>query len=159
MRIQEKTVRIFKSQLQTLFSFTGQKIRLPANKDSKYHLSKPVNKYLAKMEEMGTEVDCPYTEETIDSLRQSGERFDVKTLLGILNREVEGREFNYNAMLESVNAELRKGTLNYEAGEEEGSWLLYFETEHPLNKYPMLRPRSLRDMIVSGEILPTRESE
>jgi hypothetical protein len=88
--------------------------------------------------------------ETIDSLRESGERFTIPTLIEIMSRDVGGREFDVSKVYDSVYAEMNHETLKVEEGPDD--LYLYFEPDHPINKYLLLRPRTLRERIMNGEV-------
>jgi hypothetical protein len=88
--------------------------------------------------------------ETIDTLRESGKRFTIETLVEIMSRDVGGREFDFSKVCDSVYAELEHQSLKAELGPDD--IYFYFEPDHPLNKYSLLRPKTLRERIMKGEV-------
>jgi hypothetical protein len=90
--------------------------------------------------------------ETILSLRKSGNRFTYNQLLEIVSKDVKYAEFDESQLIEALDSEVTKGSLVLSKVDEDGEMEFYFERTHPTDRfYEHIRDTLSKD-IVSGKV-------
>jgi hypothetical protein len=90
--------------------------------------------------------------ETILSLRKSGDRFTYSQLLEIISKDVRYAEFDEWKFIEALDGELTRGSLVPTKVEENGEMEVYFERTHFTNRFYERLKNTLSKDIVSGKV-------